>query len=253
MARKLPLRGIRIAITRPVGTGAGLARQVRGLGGVPLSLPGSRLLAVADAMDARRALKDALACDAAIFTSPAAVRHARRLGAWRTRAAMLAPGLGTLRALRRAACANVQSPAREDSEGLLALPVLQNVHGKRIGIIGAAGGRGLLDRELAHRGAQVLHAFVYQRLPARLDRRHADALRREARKPLYVLLSSAEALANILAGLPEDARGILLAGTAVTSSDRLAAAAHAAGFARVLRAASARAAAMLDAIARDEA
>lgn len=253
MNRSRPLRGTRIAITRPAGTGAGLARQVREMGGVPLSLPGSSLRAADDARDARKALQAALSCDAVIFTSPAAVRYARRLGALRTHAAALAPGNGTLRALRRAGCANAQAPAREDSEGLLALPILRDVRGKHVGIVGAAGGRGLLDRELAARGAGVLHAHVYRRLPARLDRRHADALLRNPRKPLYALLSSAEALDNILAALPEDARGTLLAGTAVASSARLAVAARAAGFARTLRAASARAGAMLAAVADDRA
>ena len=109
----------------------------------------------------------------------------------------------------------------------------------------------MLDRELAARGATVLRAHVYQRLPARLDRRHAEALQRHQRKPLYVLLSSAEALANILAALPDDARRALCAGSAIVSSPRLAAAARKAGFARVLRAASARADAMLAAVGDD--
>jgi len=111
----------------------------------------------------------------------------------------------------------------------------------------------LLDRELAARGAMVVRAHVYQRLPARLDRRHAEALQRNTRKPLYVLLSSAEALANILAALPEDARHALCAGSAVVSSARLATAAREAGFARVLRAASAQADAMLAALNDDAA
>lgn len=248
MTRSHPLAGIRIAITRPAGTSGAWACRVRKLGGTPLSLPGSSLRAPLDAKAAREALRAALACDIAIFTSPVAVRFARSLGALHGRASTLAPGAGTLRALQRAGCPNAIAPAREDSEGILALPVLQKVRGNRVGIVGAAGGRGLLDGELAARGACVLHAHVYRRLPARLDRRHAEALQRDARKPLYVLLSSAEALANILSGLPPAARRSLLAGTAVTSSARLAAAARKAGFARVLDADSAHAEAMLTAV-----
>lgn len=251
MSTSLPLNGIRIAITRPAGAGGSLARRVRALGGVPLSLPGSSLRAVTDARVARAALQAALTCDVMIFTSPAAVRFARQFGALRSPAVVLAPGAGTRRALRRAGCAHAQAPAREDSEGLLALPALQDVRGKHVGIVGAAGGRGLLDRELTARGAEVLHAHVYQRLPARLDCRHADALRASPHTPLYVLLSSTEALTNLLAGLPDDARRSLLAGTAVASSERLLAAARAAGFAGTLRAASARAASMLAAVVND--
>lgn len=251
MAAPRPLAGTCVAITRPAGTGGALARRVRALGGTPLLLPGSSLRTPLDAAVARTALRTALACDVAIFTSPAAVRFARRLGARLGRGRALAPGAGTLRALRRAGFTEARAPAREDSEGLLALPALRSVRGQRIGIVGAAGGRGLLDRELAARGASVVHAYVYRRMSARLDHRHAESLRRAATQPLYVMLSSAEALANILGPLPEDARAILLGGTALVSSDRLAAIAHEAGFARVLHAGSAHAQAMLAAVVAD--
>lgn len=253
MVRARPLAGIRVAITRPAGTGAAWARRVRELGGIPLLLPGASLRAASDPVAARKALRAALACDIAIFTSPAAVRFARRLGAPRTRGHVLVPGAGTLRAVQRAGIVHAEAPAREDSEGILALPPLQQVGGLRVGLIGAAGGRGLLDRELAARGAMVVRANVYRRLPARLDRRHAAALQRNPRRPLYVLLSSAEALANILVALPESASRTLRAGNAVVSSARLATAARKAGFARVLRAASARGDAMLAAVADDAA
>ncbi len=251
MAHARPLAGTHIAITRPVGTGTGLAARVRALGGTPLLLPGSSLRAPADANVAREALRSAMACHIVIFTSTSSVRFAKRLLALNGRARVLAPGAGTLRALRRAGCANAQAPAREDSEGLLALPLLKSVRGKRLGIVGAADGRELLDRELARRGATIVHAHVYQRLPAQLDRRHAAALRIARRRSLYVLLSSAQALTNILDGLPDDARRRLLENVAVVSSGRLAAASRAAGFKHVLRAGSAHTADLLDAVVAD--
>lgn len=250
MASRLPLAGTRIAITRPAGTGSALARQVRALGGAPLLLPGSSLRAPADPKATAKALRAALASDSVIFTSPAAVRFAARLARLRTSARVLAPGAGTLRALHRAGCTQVLAPTREDSEGILALPALRDVRGQRITLVGAAGGRGLLASELTARGARVSQVHVYARMPARLDARHASLLRR-ARHPLYVLLSSAEALANILAALPDDARRAMLAGTAVVSSKRLADAAQAAGFAGVLPAGSAHAADLLAAVAHD--
>lgn len=253
MAQTRPLGGVVVAITRPAGSGNAFARRVRALGGKPLSLPGSSLRAAQDADAARAALRDALACDAVIFTSPAAVRFARSLMPLRHRTGILAPGVGTARALRRAGVGEVISPHREDSEGLLALPALHaGVRGKRIGIVGAAGGRGLLDRELVARGARVVLAHVYRRLPARLDRRHSEALLHNARKPLYVPLSSAQALSSILAGLPDAARRVLLAGTAIASSKRLANSARQAGFTRVLQAGSAHAVDLLAAIVADK-
>lgn len=251
MARQLPLAHTRIAITRPAGTGTGWARRVRALGGTPLLLPGSSLRAVADPGAATTALQAALASDGVIFTSPAAVRFAARLTHLSSRAKVLAPGAGTLRALHRAGCGQAIAPAREDSEGILALPALQHVAGQRIAIVGAPGGRGLLARELGSRGATVTHVHVYRRVPARLGRQHVDALQRATRQPLYVLLSSAEALANILAALPHDAHCALLAGTAVASSARISDAALTAGFRRALPAASAHAADLLAAVVRD--
>ncbi|HET7563006.1 MAG TPA: uroporphyrinogen-III synthase [Rhodanobacteraceae bacterium] len=247
---KLPLAGTRIAITRPVGSGGALARRVRALGGEPLSLPGVRLRAAGDADTARASLRTALACDIVIFSSPAAVRFAAALASLRTRARVLAPGRGTAHALRRAGLAGVITPEREDSEGLLALPQLHDVRGRHIGIIGAAGGRGLLQHELVARGGSVTIAHVYERAPARLDRRHANTLLRAPRKPLFVWLTSAQALDNILAALPTDARRHMLAGTAVASSERLVDAAHRAGFQRVLRAASVQAGDLLAATVR---
>lgn len=247
---KPPLHGTRIVITRPVGAGGALARRVRVLGGTPILVPGASLRAAADVAAARRELRDALACGRVIFTSPAAVRFASALQPMRTRAVVIAPGAGTRRALRRAGLADACVPTREDSEGMLALAQLANVRGRRIGIIGAAGGRGLLARELAARGATLVHAHVYQRLPARLDGRHAQALLRAPREPLFVLLSSSEALANILGTLPADARIALLAATAIASSARLADAARRAGFARIARADAAQPSAMLEAVLR---
>lgn len=249
MTNPQPLGGARIVITRPAGTGAALVRKVRALGGEPILLPGSSLHAHTDVSAARRALQAALACHVAIFTSPAAVRFARRLAPLRSGATVVAPGAGTRDALQSAGVAEVRTPSREDSEGMLELDMLQEVLGQRIGIIGAVGGRGLLAEELARRGAEVVHAHVYRRLPARLDHRHRDALLRDdPYQPLYVLLSSVDAIANLLAALPDEARRALLTATAVVSSARLARAAREAGFARELRASSARAEDMLAAI-----
>lgn len=233
-----PLAGTHVAITRPVGAGSALRARVRALGGTAIPLPGSSLRAADDPRSARAALRDALGSDAVVFTSPAAVRFARRLLPLRTRAVVIAPGTGTAAALRRVSDLEASIPARADSEGVLALPELQRVRGKRVGLVGAPGGRGLLEGALEKRGAHIAHAHVYRRVPARLDRRHIQALLR-APAPPYVPLSSSEALRNLLAALPAGAIPALLAGTAIASSERLLRSARQAGFAEVLRAESA--------------
>lgn len=242
-----PLAGARIAITRPVGAGAALRARVRALGATALPLPGSSLRAADDGRAARASLREALGCEVVIFTSPAAVRFAARLLPLRTPAIVIAPGMGTTRVLRRVAGLDALVSGRPDSEGMLSLPEMGDLRGRRVGIIGAPGGRGLLEGTLQKRGARIVHAHVYQRVPARLDRRHVDSLL-STRGPLYVPLSSSEALWNLLSALPGKSKRALLAGTAVASSERLQQAAREAGFARVLRAGSAHDADLIAAI-----
>lgn len=238
--------GRTVVLTRPVGTAGALARQVRQRGGVPLSLPGLSLRRADDSMALRAQLAEALRDELLLFASPAAVRYAAALLPLRTRATVLAVGQGTARALRRHGIEALAPPRQQDSEGLLALPLLQQVRGRRVALIGAPGGRGLLREQLAARGARLRELHVYRRVPPRLDRRHLAALSRlpaDAR----VLLSSAEALQNLLAILPPAARARLCAAVAVASSERIAGLAAAAGFAAVRLAASAGAADLLDA------
>ncbi len=244
-----PLRGATLVLTRAAGSARHEAQRVRALGGRALLLPGSRLAPVADATAARAALHAALRAPLCIFVSPAAVRAAARLDALvpgrRTR--VFAVGAASARTLRRHGLTDVEFPARADSEGLLALPSLQAPL-TRVGLVGAPGGRELLPQALAARGARVLRAEVYQRLPARLDRRHLQPLQ-HARAPLYVLLSSSEALAHLMRALPAAARARLLTGSVIASSARVAALARAAGFAQVHQARSALSADLLAAAA----
>lgn len=243
------LQGRVVVITRPAGTGAGLARRVRALGGRPLLLPGLSLHAVDDEAT-RAALAQALRAPAVIFTSPAAVRFAAALASIPADCTAIGVGQGTARALRRAGVIDPQSPARQDSEGVLALPALQSPAGQGVALVGAAGGRGLLRDTLLARGARLDEVHVYARCAPRLDRRHAEAVRAlpaDAR----VLLSSAEALDHLARRLPPEAWAALRRAVAVVSSERLAGAARAAGFERIVRARSAGAADLLAAAGVD--
>jgi uroporphyrinogen-III synthase len=239
-----------VVITRPAGTGSTLARQVRSRGGVPLLLPGLALRAAADEAGAAIALRAALGDDVLVFTSPAAVRFAARLVPLHTRAVVCAVGQGTARALRRHGVAEPLAPReRQDSEGVLALSALAQLRSQRVSLIGAAGGRGLLRTELAARGAVLREIHVYRRTTPRWLRRQlaaVQALPAQAR----VLLSSAEALDNLRGGLPPSVFAALTGAVAVVSSERLAEAARAAGFERIVQADSAVSADLLAAAAR---
>lgn len=162
--------------------------------------------------DIAPALHCALSARYALFSSPAAVRHARRIdralaldifadGGPLSRLAsagrVFAPGVGTATALGRAGIAPVRVPtARFDSEGLLALPELEAPLSGRFALIGAPGGRGLLDETLARRGAQVIPVHVYQRIDVTPDAAILDRLVHSPRAILVV--SSRDALDRLV-------------------------------------------------------
>jgi uroporphyrinogen-III synthase len=231
------LAGCTIVITRPAGTGADLAQRVRTLGGTPLLLPGLSLRAISDVDTARAQWQQAQHDDLLIFTSPAAVRYAVALAALDTDAIVVATGQGTSRVLRQRGV-NGQIPKRQDSEGVLALPALQSLQGRRVALITAPDGRGLLQEQLAKRGAMVREVHVYTRGAPRLSRRHVDAVL-HLPKTACVLFSSAQAMRHLLTLLPVAAKDRLRSATAIVSSDRIADLARLEGFSRVEMATSA--------------
>lgn len=237
-----PLAGASVVVTRPSASASPLKRRVVALGGAALALPGVGVRAAEDAAAARSALRDARNADIAIFISPNAVRHAFALLP-RLRFAratqVCAVGGATARALARRGVSGAIWPAeRQDSEGLLALPLFARISRRRIVVIGAPGGRDVLPKTLRARGAMLQSIHVYQRTAPRWDRRHIGALERAA-APLLTLLSSADVLAHLRGGLPSPLFAKLAAGECIVSSLRLAQAARDAGFARVHVAASA--------------
>jgi uroporphyrinogen-III synthase len=215
---------------------------------VPLLLPGLALRGIANEDETRITLRAALAGELLIFNSPAAVRFAARLLPIRTNATVLAVGEGTARALRRHGI-DALTPSRQDSEGVLDHVALRDIRGRRIALIGAPGGRGLLQEQLVTRGAILRELHVYRRVSPRLDRRHMQAIE-TLPASACVLISSAEALQNLQQLLSPAALAKLRAAMLVVSSERLMNVARAAGFHHLARAASALTADMLDAAAR---
>ena len=220
---------------RPQGGHDALRRAARRHGAGLLALSPWRIQANDDP-STRQALQDALACPCVLFTSPAAVSAAHALQPLHARPGQtwLAVGTGTAATLRRAGVA-ASAPRRMDSEGLLAMPALQEVEGVDIGFITAPDGRNLLMPTLQARGARVHRAEVYRREPVALPPRALAALAALDR-PACLLLSSAGALEQVLAQLPAAAAARIREAGVVAASARLADAARAAGFHTVVQA-----------------
>jgi uroporphyrinogen-III synthase len=235
------LQGWTVVAISTAAQNARLRRAAQREGAAFVGLPLLRLRAsgAADEHGGDDALRRALACPQCVFSSPAAVRFAAgRMALSEYRGQAFAVGGGTAAALRRAGVGDVRYPDDMTSEGLLGLPELVQPAAE-VGLVGAPGGRGMLAPTLAARGARVHPAQVYLRGPGRPDRRHLAALD-AARDPLALLLTSAEALAVLLAALPEALLSRLKAATVVAASGRLAALAVANGFDTVRQADSLR-------------
>lgn len=232
---------------RPQGGHAALRRAAARRGAGLLALSPWRIVVREDEAT-RASLARALQGEFVLFTSPAAVAAAARLQHLQAAPGQiwLAVGSGTARALRRLGIGQVLAPARMDSEGLLALPELQSIAGRRIGFVTAPAGRNLLAPGLMARGAHLERADVYERRDVVLSPRGLHALE-HLRAPACVLISSGGALERLVAQLPPAALETLRGLPAIAASDRLATQASQTGFRRVLQAAGPRNAHMLDA------
>lgn len=159
------LDGAGILITRPARQSAALAAKIAALGGRPVIFPAIVILPPADRAVLERAHAALSRYQYAFFVSANTVEYgvpdARR---WPQTLIAFAPGPGTAQALADAGIPNVKVPHEHfDSEGLLALPELQNVQGKRVIVFRGDGGRELLGDTLRARGAHVDYVESYRR------------------------------------------------------------------------------------------
>lgn len=215
---------------RPRGEHGGLRQAAARAGAGLIALSPWRLQLQRDAAT-RRALAAALAAPAVVFTSPAAVRAAVKLQPLPSDPGRhwCAVGAGTAAALRRAGVPEVHAPERMDSEGVLALPVLQALAGVEAGLVTAPGGRDVLEPALEARGARVHRADVYARLPV-APAPSSVALLCRTQAPLALALSSGEALQLALRALPDAAADRLRSARVLAASRRLALLADGLGF-----------------------
>ncbi|MGL6614071.1 uroporphyrinogen-III synthase [Aeromonas caviae] len=124
-------------------------------------------------------------------------------------------------------------PADPRSEGLLALPALQGVSGRRVLILRGNDGRDLIARTLASRGALVHYCATYERHYPDLD---GDALTRhwQAAGLDSLLITSGELLQRLLALVPGPQHPWLYDRLLVVPSPRVAEMAKGAGFTRIV-------------------
>ena len=193
-----PLAGLGILVTRPARQSAGFAQKIAVLGGMPVIFPAIVILPPGDSAPLVRAHEALPTYDFAVFVSANAIEYGapdpRR---WPPGLVTLAPGPGTADALAAVGILGARIPTTTfDSEGLLALPELADVRGKRVLIFRGDGGREHLGDTLGARGALVDYVACYRRAkPESGAAGLAEAFR--ASRVHAVTITSSEGLDNL--------------------------------------------------------
>jgi uroporphyrinogen-III synthase len=226
------LKGIGVLVTRPAHQAGPLCDRITAAGGRPVRFPLLKILDTGDSPRVDTLLQHLGDYDIAIFISPNAVHYGipaiERHGGLPAALELAAVGRGTARELQATTGRppDILPEERFDSEGLLALPALQQVAGKRILILRGNGGRETLADTLRERAAQVDYAEVYRREPPDTDEAEPGWLENTD----VITVTSNEALKNLVALTPAEQRATLFAKPVVVVSERAAELAQELGF-----------------------
>lgn len=226
-----PLQDVGVIVTRPARQAGGLARQLAALGATPIVIPAIVILPPEDSAALDHVHATLADYDIAIFVSANAVEYGVPApDTWPPGLATFAPGPGTAAALVATGIVDVRIPtATFDSEGLLALPQLHDVEGKRVVIFRGEGGRGELAEGLRARGAVVTYVECYRRAaPAAAAAGLSEVLR--AGRAQALTLTSSEGLDNLCALLNPMDRTLLAQLPAFVPHSRIAEHARELGF-----------------------
>lgn len=234
-----PLAGRDVLVTRPAGVADSLCAALAGAGARVHRAPMLVIEPLPETPSDRALAQDLDRCDLVIVTSRHAVQYGLpRLEAfwpqWPQGVRWFAVGAATAAALA-AHGIDALAPADARSEGLLALPALADLAGRRVLLLTGEDGRGLLESALAARGARVARLATYRRITDPGARAALDAFRDTLRDAgggtrRIVLVTSNDTLQNLLRLAPWlRAADIDL----VVASERIAAEARTAGLRRV--------------------
>jgi uroporphyrinogen-III synthase len=225
-------------ITRPEPEAKSLCALARGSGWRVLAVPVIEIAPPVDPAAAQAHLRHIQAADAIIFISRNAVDWAFRfepeIGRWLARRAVFAVGKATAAELARRGLREVMAPTSgSDSEALLDHPALSAaaIAGRTVLIVRGGAGRELLAQVLKDRGARVAYAEVYSRRLSAATARQLPSLWRET-PPDIIVVTSSEALNNLLAVTPATHRKQLLACQLVVFGRQLAERVRRGGFQR---------------------
>ncbi|WP_373973931.1 uroporphyrinogen-III synthase [Chitinibacter sp. SCUT-21] len=168
----LSLHGVRLWVTRPAAQAAELSQALAAYGAQVLAFPLLEIAPPLDAAPLHAALAQLERYDLAIFISPSALDSvfAHLTTPWPGQLAVAVVGPGSAKRAAKLGVQTIICPTKQfDSEGLLAMPQMQNRAGQRMVIFRGQGGRDILPRALQSAGVNVELVSSYQRLAPQLN------------------------------------------------------------------------------------
>lgn len=231
---KQTLTGARILVTRPVGQAENLCRLIEQQGAKAIHIA---TLAIEGITPKPLALSRSLASDWLIFTSTNAVNFALqtldgKMSVCETRR-IAAVGQATANALKQAGLTVDCVPVQDfSSEGLLAMPELQQVTGKQCTIVRGLGGREKIAETLRSRAAEVGYLEVYRRFQPETDTQELTSLL-SLHQLQATTITSTEALQNLLSLLDSENLIRIKAIPLIVVSERIAHTAKELGFKQI--------------------
>lgn len=192
------LDGLVVVVTRPARQATRFVALLEQHGAQTVAFPTISIEPVSLEPDVRDSLA-AGSFDWIIYTSANAVAHAPPIRD--PQASIAAIGRATARALESTGRSVAAMPATgADTEGLLAHRQFADLAGRRVLIVKGVGGRDALRDGLADRGATVVTAEVYRRVPAAPVAGAIEALDRACQRDTTVVaVTSVEVLESLLA------------------------------------------------------
>lgn len=229
------LAGMQFLVTRPVSQAENLCRLIESQAGFAFRFPTLEIRLHTPELNI---LQQALASDWLIFTSSNAVDFAIQAfdGKMHTFELPLIAAIGqaTANTLTLNGIQVDCVPVTEfNSEGLLAEPLLQDVAGKICVIVRGVGGREKLAETLRSRGAEIIYLEVYKRFCPNINNLELTAWI-AADKITAVIITSSEALDNLLLMLDKESVALLKNKPLIVVSDRIRLVAEQLGFIRIV-------------------
>jgi len=195
-----------VVITRPLAQATPLAEKVAAIGRQAVVFPLLDILPLPDQTELQAALGDIGSYAMVAFVSPNAIEAAfAHVKQWPLHVALAVVGEGSKAALAQhgltPANATIFSPLdphRTDSQTLLDALDLASLRGRRVLVIRGETGRELLADALREQGVEVEQVAAYRRVAPVLDEDRRRTLLRLLDSPSDWLITSSEALRNLL-------------------------------------------------------